>query len=151
MLTNYYYDKRYHSDIDAIVHAIQSGFPEFKPNAKLSNVSDIQLKNKLYQLRNEFQWERKDLTPYLYAIDVRNAQSHRSLVVDRDLIRETEEKLKSANAWTSYNKPVYFAAPSIVGKKVWNEYNFQVWLDQQPFSEVTDAIRRLSDTVASTI
>ena len=151
MLTNFYFDTKYKSDISVIIQVFVSNFPKFKPYPGMANVSEIQLKTKLYQLRNEFQWDRKELNPYLYAIDVRNNQSHRSLVVNKDLIRETEEKLKKAGAWTSYGKPDYLLAASAIGQDTLNEYNFQTWLDRQPFDEVTEAIKKLSDTVASSI
>lgn len=149
MLVNFYFDKKYGSDIATIIQVFVSAFPKFKPYPEMKDVSEIQLKTKLYQIRNEFQWERKDLNPYLYAVDVRNNQSHRSLILDRDLIRETEEKLKLAGAWTPYGRPDYTTAAAVVGQDVLNEYGFQTWLERQPFGEVTAAIKKLSDTIAS--
>ena len=151
MLTNYYFDKKYNSDISIITQVFVSNFPNYKPYAGMTNVSEIQLKTKLYQLRNEFQWDRKELNPYIYAIDVRNNQSHRSLLVNKDRIRETEKKLKNAGAWTSYGRPDYSKATSVIGQDALNEYNFQTWVDRQPFDEVTSAIKKLSDSVKATV
>ena len=117
----------------------------------MRNVSEIPLKTKVYQLRHELRWERKGLNPLLYAIDVRNSQSHRSLAVDGDLIREMEERLRKAGAWTSYGRPDYEKAVSVMGADAWNRYLYQAWLDRQPFGEVTEAIRRLSEAIASSV
>lgn len=152
MLTNYYFDKKYNSDIATLIQVFVTNFPKFNAYAGLKNVSEIQLKTKLYQLRNEFQWDRKDLNPFLYAIEVRNNQSHRSLRVDRDLIKETEEKLKAAGAWNKkYSSPDYTKALSTIGQDTLNAYNFQVWLDKQPFEEVRTAIGHLTETISAAL
>lgn len=151
MLTNYYFNMRYGSDIGEITRVFMSSFPSFKPYAGMTNVSEIQLKTKLYQIRNEFSWERKDLNTFIYAIDVRNNQSHRSLLINKDLIRETEEKLKQAGAMTSYGRPDYRLAVNVVGNDTLNKYNFQIWLERQPFDEVISAIKKLSEAIANNL
>ncbi len=151
MLTNFYFEKKYSGDIATIIQVFTRFSPNLKLYSGLSNVSEIALKTKIFQLRNEFQWDRKALNPYLYAVEVRNNQSHRSLVVNKDLIRETEQKLKAGGAWTTYGKPDYTKAASVIGQDAFNEYNYQVWVDQQPFQEVTEAIKNLVDAISSSI
>lgn len=150
MLVNFYFDRKYNSNIGTIIGVIKSNFPNFNPYPGLANVSEIQLKTKLYQIRNEFSWDRKDLNPFLYAVDVRNRQSHRSLAVDRDVIASTEEDLRKGGAWVS-GRPDYAKAVQAVGQDVWNEYSFQRWLEREPFEEVTAAIRKLADAIAQAV
>ena len=41
MLTNFYYDRKYHSDIGIITQVFVTNFPNFKPYAGMKNVSEI--------------------------------------------------------------------------------------------------------------
>ena len=159
MLVNYYLDKKFSGDIDRIVADIRTSFPEFSTYEGLAQVSEIALKTKLYHIKNVFGWDRNTLNVYLYAADVRNKQSHRSLMVGKDLIKETEEKLKAAGAWNErMEKPDFkkneegvSKAVAAIGQDALNEYNFQVWFDSQPFDAVTTAIKQLCDAVAKAL
>lgn len=159
MLVNYYFEKKFGGDIDQIVAAIQAYLPKYKPYEGLTEVSGIAFKTKLYYLRNIFKWSANDINIYLHTADVRNKQSHRSLMADKDLIRETEDKLKAAGAWNAnLGAPVFkkneegvSVAVAVVGQDILNEYNFQVWYDKQPFGSIISGLKRLLDKVASSI
>ena len=159
MLVNYYFEKKFSGDINGIVAEIRASSPNYTPYPGLENVSEIALKTKLYAVRNAFAWNRSDLAPYINAVDVRNKQSHRSLKVDRDSIRETEERLKSAGAWNEkFGKPSFAKnedgvtkAAAAIGQDALNEYNFQVWYDNQPFDEVVKSLKVLTEKIADTL
>ena len=159
MLVNYFFEKKFAGDIDKIVAEIQSLNASYSPYSGLSQVSEIPLKTKLYHIRNVFGWSRNDINEYLFAADVRNKQSHRSLMVDKDMIRDVEDRLKAAGAWNEKSgKPNYSKnedgvskAVAAVGQDTLNEYQFQVWCDSQPFSSVTQAIKKLTEAVAKNI
>lgn len=157
MLVNYYFEKKFGGNISQIVAAIQTYMPKYNPYDGLIEVSEIAFKTKLYYLRNVFNWSANDINIYLHTADVRNKQSHRSLMADRDLIRETEDKLKAAGAWNAKaGAPIFkkneegvsFAA-AVVGQDVLNEYNFQVWYDRQPFGSIISGLKRLLENIAS--
>ena len=86
-------------------------------------------------------------------------QSHRSLIVDHDMISETEEKLKAAGAWLYESEsPDYRKTESgkqkaveAVGQDIINDYKFQIWLDKQPFGEVLLTIKDLAKTISDNI
>ena len=76
---------------------------------------------------------------------------------DKDLIRETEDKLKAAGAWNAKagapifkkNEEGVSIAAAVVGQDVLNEYNFQVWYDRQPFGSIISGLKRLLENIAS--
>ena len=80
-------------------------------------------------------------------------------MADKDLIRDTEDKLKAAGAWNAnLGAPVFkkneegvSVAVAVVGQDILNEYNFQVWYDKQPFGSIISGLKRLLDKVASSI
>lgn len=159
MLVNYFYDKKYDYDITAIQEAIKDGNYSqnedryyFMPNQNTRYVYEIGLSYKIQALQSLLGWTYNDIRIYLYISYVRNNQSHRSLHVNKDLIRDAEDKLKAAGAWSNkYNTPDYKTAGNVLDKKTLGEYKFQIWLDKQPFQEVTEAIKNLADAISASI
>ena len=168
LLVNYYFEKKFHSDLEQIIQAVTEGntYEEngekkcfFTRNAYMKTVSDIGLKLKVQALQKQFSWHIWDINDFLRAIEVRNRQSHRGLYLDKDLIRETEDKLKAAEAWNvKTNQPDNvkneFGVPkakAAIGKDILNEYNFQVWYDKQPFESIISGLKRLLDMIVSSL
>ena len=157
MLVNYYFEKKFGGNISQIVAAIQTYLPKYNPYEGLTKVSEIAFKTKLYYLRSVFNWSANGINIYLHTADVRNKQSHRSLMADKGLIRETEDKLKAAGAWNAKagapifkkNEEGVSIAAAVVGQDVLNEYNFQVWYDRQPFGSIISGLKRLLENIAS--
>lgn len=52
---------------------------------------------------------------------------------------------------TSYGRPDYRLAVNVVGNDTLNKYNFQIWLERQPFDEVISAIKKLSEAIANNL
>ena len=152
LLTNYYYEMAYHSDVVKVLDAIIAAKPDYIPGKYITMISEIPLKTKVYQFRREFGWESADLTPVLQCIEVRNKQSHRSLRRDRDIIAEYERRLKEGKVWyyktgsPEYNKAV---EQGVLTKDELKDYYFQVWCDRHPFDDVITAIGRLSSAISS--
>lgn len=145
MLVNYYYDKKYHQDISLIQQALLSDNSQIQFKVKL--VSEIALKSKIYGLKKEFGWTPSDINVYLHSIDIRNRQSHRSLIAYADRIKETEDLLRAKGLLSDNGYIDYDKAQGIVSKKDLNEYKFEKWSDKMPFEEVTAGISRLSNII----
>lgn len=148
MLVNYYYDKKYNKDIVSIQKALLADNSKINPQAKL--VSEIPLKTKIYGLKKEFGWTPFYINVYLHSIDIRNRQSHRSLIAYADRIKETEELFRAKGLMLDNGYIDYDKAQGIVSKKDLNEYKFEKWSDKMPFEEVTAGISRLSNIIKST-
>lgn len=155
MLVNYYYDKRFGSDIDHITSAVVEGNVSeidgksyYTPNQHLTAVSDIPLKYKVNALQKQFGWKYFDTVVYTRTIDVRNRQSHRSLLKNVDLIKEIESNPANKDAEGKFDSSL---AKKNVGPKKINEYWFQVWFDRQPFDEVITALAYLCSTAAKSL
>ena len=155
MLVNYYYDKRFNSDIDQIKAAVVNGnYSEregksfYTPSPYTSVVSDIPLKSKVQALQKQFDWQYLDIVIFLNIIEVRNLQSHRSLLKNKDLIKEIEGNPDFFDPNGRFDKE---KAKNSVGTKKMGEYWFQVWLDQQPFDKVIAALERLCTAVTGAI
>lgn len=155
MLVNYFYDKRFNSDIDKIKAAVVNGnYSEregksfYTPSPYTSVVSDIPLKSKVQALQKQFDWQYSDIVIFLNIIEVRNLQSHRSLLKNKDLIKEIEGNPDFCDPNGRFDKE---RAKNSVGAKIMGEYWFQIWLDQQPFDKVIAALARLCSAVTGTI
>lgn len=155
MLANYYYDKRFNSDIGRINAAVvegnyfeKEGKSFYTPSSYTSVVSDIPLKSKVQAFKKQFGWQYPDISVYLNAIDVRNLQSHRSLQKYKDLIVEIGKNPAFRDNEGKFDSE---KAKATVGPKKVNEYWFQVWLDKEPFDEVITAITHLCETVAASL
>ena len=155
MLVNYYYDNQY-PDVYDIITTIQSNNPRANLSQDIEFISEIPLKTKLFQLTKESKIGQFNLNTFLRLIDVRNRQSHRSLIPDKDLIRQTEDKLKKAGAWTQYDTPdeskdnpqdAMTKAEKAVGKKILTEYKIQLFMDRQPYDEVMVSLKKLAAKV----
>lgn len=154
MLINYFFEKKYDSDFDRVVQAVQLTNPSYVPGERLSQICDIPLKTKAYRIRHELGWENDELSPILNAIEVRNRQSHRSLRLEKDKIREYEDRFKAAKVWFFRDSvPMFKKAldQGVVTQKEMNEYTFQVWFDRQPFEEIILAIKALAAAVSRVI
>ncbi len=160
MLVNYYFETKY-SSTELVVKEIQSASNKYTPKEQPKYVSEIPLLIKLTHLQLVFNWKNK-ITKYTYPIFVRNRQSHRSLIIDHDKIAEIEGKLKAAGAWYSskWSEGPDFTISSLTGKAkavdavgqdALNEYNFQIWLDKQPFNEVMSSIKLLAENISSSL
>lgn len=146
MLVNYYYDKRYNNDISLVKQALLDGSHQLVFSEKLNYVSEIPLKTKIFGLRKELGFKNSNIDIYLYAIDVRNRQSHRSLIVYKDRIKETEKYLigigvMGRNGYIDYGK-----IPE-KDKAMLKEYQFEKWYDEMPFDKVVDSISVLAKTI----
>ena len=158
MLVNYYFETKY-PNIDAIIDEIKQTSDKYNPPKPPKSVSEIYITTKLYHLKAVFNWSSNKLNHFFYPIYVRNMQSHRSLIVDYDIISETEEKLKAAGAWLyESDSPDYRKTESgkqkaveAVGQDTINDYKFQIWLDKQPFGEVLLTIKDLAKTISDNI
>ena len=151
MLINFFFEKKYDSDFDRVVKAIQLTNSSYVPGDHLSLICDIPLKTKAYRIRHELGWDNDALSPILNAIEVRNRQSHRSLRLDKDKIQEYEKRFKDAKVWFFRDSvPMYKKAldQNVVTQKEMNEYTFQVWFELQPFDEIIRAIKNLSTAVS---
>ena len=151
MLVNYYFEKKYDSNLDSVIQAIQQSNSKYNPGEHLARISDIPLKTKVYRIKHELSWDNASIIPFINAIEVRNRQSHRSLRVEKDKIREYEDRFKAANVWyPRYGVPNFTKAieQRVVTQDEMNEYNFQVWLDRQPFEDVLYAISALSSSIS---
>lgn len=151
MLVNYFFEKKYDSDFGRVVQAIQLTNPGYVPGDRLSQICDIPLKTKAYRIRHELGWENDELSPILNAIEVRNRQSHRSLRLEKDKIREYEDRFKAAKVWFFRDGvPMFKKAldQGVVTQKEMNEYTFQVWFDRQPFDEIIHAVKDLAADVS---
>jgi hypothetical protein len=152
LLTNYYYEMKYHSDVMKVLDAIVTANPDYIPGEHIKMISEIPLKTKVYQFRQEFGWEFADLTPVLQCIEVRNKQSHRSLKHDKDIIAEYEKRLKEGKAWNYwYGQPNYkkVSKLGILTKDELKDYTFQVWFDNSPFEVVITSIGKLISSISS--
>ena len=158
MLVNYYFETKY-PNIDAIIDEIKQTSDKYNPTKAPKSVSEISITTKLYHLKAVLNWNSNKLNLFFYPIYVRNMQSHRSLIVDHDMISETEEKLKAAGAWLYESEsPDYRKTESgkqkaveAVGQDIINDYKFQIWLDKQPFGEVLLTIKDLAKTISDNI
>ena len=148
MLVNYYYDKKYNKDIVSIQKALFAD--NSKINHKTKLVSEIHLKTKINGLKKEFGWATSDVNVYIYSIDIRNMQSHRSLIADADRIKETECLLKTNGAMAENGFIDYKKALGIISQQELNDYIFEKWSDEMPFEKVTAGISRLSNIIKST-
>ena len=155
MLVNYYYDKRYSADITLIKQAIFANNPpntQFYAKAtQATQLSEIALKNKIYALRNEFGWNTTDISDYLYAIDVRNRQSHRSLTVYTDRIKEMEESFKQKGVMYENGYIDYKKIKGVINQADLNEYNFEKWYDNMPFEKIKSSMTRLAEAIKSSL
>ena len=154
MLTNYYYERKYDSDVQKLARAIVADNPKYNPGDYLTRISEIPLKTKVYRFRHEFQWDFSSLTPILNSLEVRNRQSHRSLRVEKDRILEYENRLKAGKVWNNgARSPMYGKAveQGVLTQEEMNDYSFQVWYDAHPFEEVAGAVRNLAGTIARSI
>ena len=155
MLVNYYFDKHFGSDINQITSAViegnvseKDGTSYYTPNQHLAVVSDIPLKYKINSLQKQFGWQYFETVVYTRTIEVRNRQSHRSLLKNVDLIKEIESNPANKDADGKFDSSL---AKKNVGTKKMNEYWFQVWFDRQPFDEVITALAHLCSTVAKSL
>ena len=151
MLVNYYYDKRYKSDINLIEQALLVDNPNTQFNQKTSQVSEIALKTKIYALRKEFGWSTTDINVYLYAIEVRNRQSHRSLTVYTDRIKEMEESFKQKGVMAENGYIYYKKIKGVINQADLNEYNFEKWYDNMPFEKIKSSMTRLAEAIKSSL
>lgn len=163
LLVNYYFERKYASNLASIIQAIKDGNTTekngevicyFNPSQKIKDVADIALKYKIQALQSQFTWHYPDISGLLNIVDVRNRQSHRSLRLEKDMIQEYEDRFKAAKVWFFQdNKPIYKKAieQGVVTQKEMNEYSFQVWLDSQPFDEVIRTIKNLATTVSKVL
>ena len=147
MLVNYYYEKRYNADIALIEQALLADNPKTKFNEKTINVSEIALKTKIYALRKEFSWQNSDINVFLNSVEVRNRQSHRSLIVYTDKIKETEDYLKGLGLMNDNGYIDYKSCFGRVDQSVLNEYNFEKWYDEMPFEKVITGLNKLAEIV----
>lgn len=151
MLVNYYYDKRYKSDINLIEQALLVDNPNTQFNQKTSQVSEIALKTKIYALRKEFGWSTTDINVYLYAIEVRNRQSHRSLTVYTDRIKEMEESFKQKGVMAENGYIYYKKIKGVINQADLNEYNFEKWYDNMPFEKMISTMGRLAKAIKNSL
>jgi hypothetical protein len=155
MMVNYYYDKRFGSDIVQITSAVVEGNVSevdgksyYTPSPYLAVVSDIPLKSKVNALQKQFGWQYNKTVVYTRTIEVRNRQSHRSLLKNVDLIKEIENNPANKGADGKFDSSL---AKANVDPKKMNEYWFQVWLDQRPFDKIIKALAVLCETVAKSL
>ncbi len=147
MLVNYYYDKRYNADISQIEQALLADNTTTKFHEKTTHVSDIALKTKVYALRKEFGWDTADINVYLYSIEVRNRQSHRSLIVYTDKIKEMEDSFRLKGVMSESGFIDYKKTKGVIPQSDLNEYNFEKWYDDMPFEKIITGISRLANTI----
>ena len=163
MLVNYYFERKYASDLAKIIQVIKDGNTTekdgeticyFNPNPKTKDVADIGLKFKIQALQSQFAWQYSDISDLLNVVEVRNRQSHRSLRLEKDKIQEYEARFKAAKVWYfQESRPMYKKAleQGVITPKEKNEYSFQVWLDCQPFDEIIRTIKSLATAVSKAI
>lgn len=152
MLVNYFFEKKYQSDLNRVVHAIQLTNPKYYPGDYLSQISDIPLKTKVYRIRYELNWDNSTISPILNGIEVRNRQSHRSLRLEKDKILEYEKRLKDGKVWYyREDVPMFRKAveQGVVSQDEMNEYKFQVWFENQPYNDIISSIRYLAESISS--
>lgn len=159
LLVNYYYERKYDSDLERIKQAVVDGNKSvrngetvyyFKPNEKTKDVADIGLKFKIQALQLQFGWQYTDIGGLLNVTEVRNRQSHRSLRRDPDLIEEIGAKINGPEFKAGGRIDGEKAKASLGAKKV-AEYWFQVWLDRQNYDGVISDIARLCAAVAANL
>lgn len=151
LLVNLYFDKKYNSDIEKIKQELLSEKHIIQPNGGISLISDIALRTKIFALKKAFEWKNSDISNFLHIVEVRNRQSHRSLIIYSDNIKQTEDTLKSEgvmsdNGYIDYNK-----AKKVVGQKLINDYNFEKWYDEMPFEKIVSGISRLAVSIKSSL
>lgn len=154
MLVNYYFEKKYDSNLEDVITAILLTNPKFKRWDQLSQISDIPLKTKVYHIRHELNWDKALLSNILNAIEVRNNQSHRSLRVKKDLIQDYVKLFKEKKVWhQGLGIPFYkqVIEQGVVTQKELDDYNFQVWLDKQPFYDITLSLKLFAEQVSSSL
>lgn len=155
MLVNYYYERRYGSDVTELIRILDGRFEAFHPADYMKSVSSIPFRSKVFELLYEFAWESWKSSIILHCYDLRNKQSHRSLIADRDIIAECERRLKERGYWSnSMNAPIHkdrIVDDGVLTKNQWDSYQFQVWYDSQPFELVTAVIGQLSSAISSSI
>ena len=152
MLVNYFFEKKYQSDLNQVVHAIQLTNPKYNPGDYLSQISDIPLKTKVYRIRYELNWDNSTISPILNGIEVRNRQSHRSLRLEKDKFLEYEKRLKDGKVWYyREDVPMFRKAveQGVISQDEMNEYKFQVWFDNQPYNDIISSIRYLAESISS--
>lgn len=135
MLVNYYYNSMYGTDEKKLLELLKSwADDDMKPDF-------LSLRAKINGLKHEFNWTIKDIRIYLYIIDVRNQESHRSpgsLAAEIAKLEKEEAFLKEKNSPQDIKKKE---------KVIKNLKYFKKWLDPLPFDEVNTAIGILSDKV----
>ena len=160
MLINYYYDNQYPS-VDDVVIVIQESNHNYNPSTQPRFISEIPLKTKLYHLPKESKIGALNTTNFTGIIDIRNRQSHRSLSLNKDLIKEVEEKLKAGNAWDEkFGGPAITKespedsltiAQKVVGKETLAEYQVQKFLDKQPYDDIIKSLQILAAKIRKSL
>ena len=158
MLLNYYYDKT-----SSTLDEIKAHIVKYNPTADIANAKSlgaISYNSKLWAFCTEHNVGYSIRTIFDYIREVRNRSSHRSLETEENTISDVQKRLKTMSlpvhkedgyvltyklkeTSTEYN-----LFNNMVKKTEWyKEYLFLVWLHNQKFAEINEAIKEISNKV----
>ena len=158
MLLNYYYYKT-----SSTLDEIKAHIVKYNPTADIANAKSlgaISYNSKLWAFCTEHNVGYSIRTIFDYIREVRNRSSHRSPETEDSTISDVQKKLKMMSlpvhkedgyvltyklkeAATEYN-----LFNNMVKKSDWyKEYLFLVWLHNQKFAEINEAIKEISNKV----
>ena len=158
MLLNYYYDKT-----SSTLDEIKAHIVKYNPTADITNAKSlgaISYNSKLWAFCTEHNVGYSIRTIFDYIREVRNRSSHRSLETEENTISDVQKRLKTMslpvhkeNGYVLTNKlketsTEYNLFNNMVKKSEWyKEYLFLVWLHNQKFAEINEAIKEISNKV----
>ena len=158
MLLNYYYDKT-----SSTLDEIKAHIVKYNPTADIANAKSlgaISYNSILWAFCAEHDVGYTTKTIFDYIRKVRNRSSHRSLETEENTISDVQKRLKTMSlpvhkedgyvltyklkeTSTEYN-----LFNNMVKKSEWyKEYLFLVWLHNQKFAEINEAIKEISNKV----
>lgn len=162
MLLNYYYDKT-----SSTLDEIKAHIVKYNSSAEIANAKSlgtISYNSKLWAFCAEHNIVYSTRTIFDYIREVRNRSSHRSPEIEEGTISDARKKLKTMSlpihkedgyvltyklkdTSTEYN-----LFNNVVKKSDWyKEYLFLVWLHNQKFAEIYEAIEEICNKVQNAI
>jgi len=158
MLLNLYYDKKNDCISDVIEHIKRyNSTANFKD--KVKTLGDISYNSKLWAFKSEFSMEYKTNTILDYLRRIRNESSHRSPENEDNTIHDYKKKLNNIGMPLKSDGDVdYFKLEKDESKKNlynnviknadwYKEYKYLLWLHEESFDNIIDALEELKQTV----
>ena len=162
MLLNYFYDKK-EDTLDQIIEHIKKYNPTAYISDKTNSLGGIAYNVKLWAFKAEFTMDYNTNTVLDYLRKVRNDSSHRSPDNEEKSIRDYRKQLINIGMPLQSNGEVntfkleegstkHSVYNNVVKKSEWYyEYLYLIWLHEESFERVINAIQSLKHTVRSNL